>query len=96
VSTARICVLMLLFACVALGVVYLRVEQTRCAAAALRLEAERTEARHELWRVQTSVARLRSPERLHGRMSWIKTNLVAPTKTDPVLETAWSATRPRG
>ena len=95
-STLRICALLVLLAFVALGVVYLRVEQTRCASATLRLEAERAETRHELWRVQTSVARLRSPERLHGRMSWIETNLVAPSQTDRLSATAVSIRRPRG
>lgn len=92
----RICVLLILFAVVALGIVYCRVEQTRSAAAALTIEAKRVEARQRLWLVQAAVARLRAPQRLHARMSWIDTELISPSESDPSYQCVLTFPRPRG
>ena len=95
-NTFRICVLLILFAIVALGIVFCRVGQTRSAAAALTIESQRVEARQRLWLVQTAVARLRAPQRLHARMSWIDTELVSPAEFDSSDEIVLTYPRPRG
>lgn len=70
--------LLTVFALLALGVVHLRAEQTRSAAAVLRLESEWIRLRSELWGVQTRVARARAPDRIHDRATYLATGLVPP------------------
>lgn len=94
-NTLRICALLIMFAIVALGVVFCRVGHTRSASAALTIESQRVEARQRLWLVQTAVARLRAPQRLHSRMSWIDTELVSPAEVDSSDEIAFTYPRPR-
>lgn len=62
--------------CLALAVVYLRVEQARTAARTLALETRWMELRRELWSVQTGVARLRSPARLYDSLNFFEADLV--------------------
>jgi hypothetical protein len=68
VNVVRACGLIFAFASVAMGLVVLRAEQARCASAALRHEARWLAARHEMWDVQSVVARLRAPEQIHRRL----------------------------
>jgi hypothetical protein len=63
---------------IALVAVYLRAEQTRCAAHTLAIESELIKERRELWRVQSAVARLRAPGHIHDRMDWFEDDLVPP------------------
>lgn len=79
----RICVLVGLFAVVALALVWLRAEQTRCAADTLRMRQECVTLRRSLWKVQTVAARLRAPERMHNRMGWFRTDLLPPMTDEP-------------
>ena len=81
--TLRRCVLLTAFAAMALMVVHLRAEQTRAAARALTLESRRIELRRELWLLQTEVARLKAPDRIHERVGWFDARLVAPGVDDP-------------
>lgn len=67
-SAARAAILLISFVVLALCVVGLRLEQTRAAARAIRLELRQVEARRELWALQARMARLRSPERIRTRM----------------------------
>ncbi len=77
-TTRRGCVLIGAFTAIALALVYLRVEQTRCAAQTLALETKWVETRRELWSLQAATARLRTPGRVHDRMVWLETDLVPP------------------
>lgn len=52
----------------ALAVVHLRAEQARCAARMLKSEGDRIALRGELWELQASVARLKSPVEIHDRL----------------------------
>ena len=72
-TAGRICTLLVAFAVIALAVVYLRAEQTRCAARTLAIESMRITVRRELWRVQAGVARLQAPTRIRDRMDWFQT-----------------------
>ena len=74
----RGCVLLGCFTAIALVVVHLRSEQTRCAARLAGMDGRWVELRRELWGVQTRVARLRSPERIHDRVAAFGTGLVPP------------------
>jgi hypothetical protein len=81
-TTLRLCALLAAFAWIALAVVYLRAEQTRAAARALLIESQQVEARRELWRLQTGVARLKAPERIRDRAEWFDADLIPPN-SDP-------------
>ncbi len=59
---------MLLLCGVALCVVHLRAEQARVAAEILSSEARRVELRREMWTLQMSVARLRTPAQIRDRV----------------------------
>jgi len=74
----RGCVLAAVFAAIALCVVHLRAERTRCASRLLALESRGIELRRELWNLQTRTARLRSPERIRSRVAMFQTGLVPP------------------
>jgi len=66
--TARVCVLIASLGGVALTVVVLRAEQTRCAAAVLDGESQWVRERREWWSLQTRAARLRAPQRIRERL----------------------------
>ena len=70
------------FAGIALTVVHLRAEQTRCVARMVQLDAEWVRLRRELWGLQTRIARLRAPERIHDRVAAFQTGLVPPGIAD--------------
>ena len=74
-TAARTCGILIALAVVALAVVFLRSEQTRFAADTLRLERESIALRRQLWRLQTGVARLRSPERVRQSLEWFDVGL---------------------
>jgi len=76
--------LLAVFATLALAVVHLRVQQTRCAASILRSESEWVRLRSELWSVQTRMARARAPDRIHDRATYLATGLVPPGTVDEV------------
>ena len=78
VSVARVCLLIAALAGIALGVVYLRAEQTRCGTRLVRLESQWVELRRQWWGLQTRAARLRAPERIVGRATFLQTDLVPP------------------
>lgn len=77
-TVARGCVLLGCFTAIALAVVHLRSEQTRCAARLAGMDGRWVEIRRELWSVQTRIARLRSPERIRDRVAAFGTGLVPP------------------
>ena len=81
-TIGRLCALVSAFAMIALAVVHLRGEQTRCAARAMSIQAESVEQRRELWRLQSSVARLQAPLRLHNCMGQFHVDLVPPRTGD--------------
>lgn len=72
---SRACALMLLFATLALAVVWIRAEQTRALARAVQLEGQRVSLRRDLWRAQANVARLRAPTRLYDSLDLFRANL---------------------
>jgi len=74
--------LLAVFASLALAMVHLRAEQTRSAAAKLRLESEWVRLRSELWGVQTRMARARAPDRIRDRATYLATGLVPPGAKD--------------
>ena len=78
-SAGRVCVLLTAFAGIALLLVHLRAEQTRCAARTLVIECKRIELWRELWRVQAGVARLQAPPRVHERAARLWTELIPPS-----------------
>ena len=77
-SVLRGATLLAVFASLALAVVHLRAEQTRCASSILRMESEWVRLRSELWGVQTRMARARAPDRIHDRATYLATGLVPP------------------
>ena len=77
-SAFRACVLLGAFTAIALTVVCLRAEQTRCAARTLAIEARWVELRRELWSVHASISRLRAPGRIHDRVDWFQAGVVPP------------------
>lgn len=92
-TIARGCFLLISFTAIALTVLHLRSEQTRCAARLASMDARWVELRRDLWGVQTRIARLRAPERIHDRITAFQTGLVPPgydavTKTEERLAAA--------
>ncbi len=77
-TVARGCALLAAFAAIALTVVHLRAEQTRCAARLVTMDGEWVRLRRDLWGYQSRIARLRSPERIHDRVAAFQTGLVPP------------------
>jgi hypothetical protein len=77
-TVARGCTLLGCFAALALVIVYLRAEQTRCAARIAAMDGRWMELRSEMWGLQTRTARLRSPQRIHDRVASFQTGLVPP------------------
>jgi hypothetical protein len=81
-TVGRGCILLGVFTALALAVVHLQAEQTRCAAALLKSEAEWARLRGELWNVQTRLARAKAPDRIHDRATYLATGLVPPGTKD--------------
>lgn len=77
-SAGRFCVLTALLAGIALIVVHLRAEQTRCAGRVLRLESQWIQTRRQWWALQTRAARLQAPRRLRDRLEVVQKELVVP------------------
>ncbi len=77
-TVGRGCMLLGVFAALALGVVHLRGERTRCAAAVLRIESDWVRLRGDLWGLQTRIARMRAPDRIHDRATYLATGLLPP------------------
>ena len=77
-TVARGFALSAVFAGIALTVVHLRAEQTRCAARMVAIDADWVRLRRDLWGLQTRIARLRAPERIHDRVAAFQTGLVPP------------------
>ena len=66
------------FAVIALAVMHLRAEQTRCASRVLKIESDWVRLRGDLWSLQTRMARMRAPDRIHDRATYLATGLVPP------------------
>lgn len=81
-TALRVGMLVAAFTLIALGVVYVRTEGARSAVRALRHESEWINLRRELWQLQTQVARLRAPDRVHDRMAWLQTDLQPPAASE--------------
>ena len=77
-SITRGCVLLAAFAAIALSVVHLRAEQTRCAARVLKIESDWVVLRGNLWSLQIRNARMRAPDRIHDRATYLAAGVVAP------------------
>lgn len=77
-TIVRGCTLLAAFAAIALSVVHLRAEQTRCAARVLKIESDWVRYRGDLWGLQTRSARMRAPDRIHDRATYLATGLVPP------------------
>ena len=77
-TIVRGCVLLAAFSAIALTIVHLRSEQTRCAARMVAIDADWVRLRRDLWGLQTRIARLRAPERIHDRVAAFQTGLVPP------------------
>ena len=81
-NVIRVCALLGIFVGIAVTVVHLRAEQTRCAARIVSMEAQWVTLRRELWGLQTRTARLKSPELLHDRTRLFQTGLAPPGVND--------------
>lgn len=68
---------------IAVGIVFLRAEQTRLAKATLALESEWVHLRGERWALQAQVARLRTPAQTRGRMAIFGVALDPPRPASP-------------
>ena len=77
-SSVRVGTLVVVFSVVAICVVHLRAEQTRCAARTLRLEAHRLALQRKAWTLEARTARHRAPQRLHERIENMHPDLVLP------------------
>ena len=78
-------VLLVGFVLIAFAGLHLRAEQARSAARTLALESRWVELRRELWGVQTEVARLRAPERIHEWLERFEVELAPPELPTPAL-----------
>lgn len=83
-SATRVIGLVAGFALLALALVHLRSEQTRSAAALLRMESRRAELRRDLWDLQTRSARLRTPQRVMESAELLPTDLAPPSQEKPL------------
>ncbi len=77
-TVARGFALSVVFTVIALTVVHLRAEQTRCAARIVAIDTDWVRLRRDLWGLQTRIARLRAPERIHDRVAAFQPGLVPP------------------
>ena len=83
----RVCVVLLALSAIALLAVHLRVEQTKSAARALRIESDWLTLRREQWELQARAARLRAPERLRDCLAAWQVGLVPPEADDTAFST---------
>lgn len=93
-NTLRHCVLVASLAAIALGVVHLRAEQSRCAVQVMGLEGKWLALRGELGDLQARKARLRTPERLRRRNFFFDTGLVPPDASQPSRADKLASTDP--
>ncbi len=93
-NTLRRCVLVASLAAIALGVVHIRTEQSRCAAQVMATEGKWLALRVDLGDLQARKARLRTPDRLRNRNYFFDTGLVPPgeSKESPVDKLASTKT----
>ena len=77
-NVGRVGFLIAALTAIALVVVHLRAERTRCAARIVALESDWIQLRRELWVLQTRTARLKTPQRLRDRVVSLPTDLAAP------------------
>ena len=68
-SVTRALYFLVVFGCLAVGVVGLRAEQLRAATRIERLQHERVELRRAAWTLQMEIGRVRQPERVQGRVA---------------------------
>jgi len=94
-TIARGAIMLAIFAGIALTVVHLRGEETRCAARILAHESRQVALRRDLWSLQGRIARLRTPERVRDRVASFQTGLVPPgfRATPPKPERVVAAAR---
>ena len=93
-NTFRGCALIAGFAGIAIVVVHLRAERSRCAARIVGIEAQWTALRSDLWSLQARTARLRTPQRIDDRALWFQTELVPPGVDEVPPETRQYAMKP--
>ncbi|UCE61259.1 MAG: hypothetical protein JSU63_05815 [Phycisphaerales bacterium] len=86
-TVGRAAILLVALAVIALAVVYVRSEQTRCAANTLALESKMVQQRRDLWRLQVAVARLQAPSRVRERVDWFRAELIPPGTDEPLNST---------
>ena len=82
-TVSRSCVVLAALAGIALVVVGLRAEQTRCAGRTLRIESEWAQRRRDLWNLQTQVSRLRAPGRIHEGVTRFDAGVIPPGDVPP-------------
>ena len=90
----RACVVLAVLAGIALVVVGLRAEQTRCAARTLRLESQWGERRVTLWNLQTHVSRLRAPGCIREKVTRFEAGVIPPADMTPEPLAQLVANRP--
>ena len=84
-NTLRRCFLVASLAAIALGVVHIRAEQSRCAAQVMATEGKWLTLRGELGDLQARKARSRTPDRLRRRNLFFDTGLVPPGASQETL-----------
>ena len=77
-STGRVCMAAAILAAIAMVVVHLRSEQTRCAAKMLTLESRWVQLRRERWALEARAARLQTPHRVRQRVVAQQAHLLSP------------------
>ena len=82
-TVLRVCAVLMALGLIALGGVYFRAEQTRCAAKTLAIEADIVQQRRELWRLQVSVARLQAPSSIRDRIIRLRPDMIPPDEDEP-------------
>ncbi len=93
-NAGRVCMLVMALGAVAMAAVYLRAEQTRCAADLMNMEARWIHLRREWWTLQARAARLRTPERIRGQVAQ-RVDLQPPTPDENTRPPArFAADRP--
>ena len=91
----RVSGILLGFAALAIGVVYLRTERTRSTARLLAHDAEWVRLRRELWSLQTRTARQKAPARIHGSIDQSLHTELLPPGIDEGLSAATAMTEAR-
>lgn len=77
-SLLRVGVVIAALVLIALAVVHLRAEQTRCAARIVKLDSRWVELRRQRWTLQTRAVRLQAPQRIHDRLENLQSELIGP------------------